>query len=173
MDTFFEQIIPKRKTPKDLALLFLIWFAAVIIFAASILFLLPIIQIMAIAIGAAGFYGAWFLGTSLNVEFEYSVTNGYFDIDKIVARRKRKREVSLECKDVEAFGKYNQAEHTHRNYQKRIIAGDETSEDAWYASFRHKEFGMTLIVFEPDERILGAIKKFLPKLVAKDAFGRY
>jgi hypothetical protein len=41
------------------------------------------------------------VATSRNVEYEYIVTNGDLDIDMIVAKRKRKRIFSANCKEFE------------------------------------------------------------------------
>ncbi|MDR1892941.1 MAG: hypothetical protein LBQ48_08050 [Oscillospiraceae bacterium] len=170
MDTFFEQIVPMKKTGSQLAAAVALWLAAGLIAAASLLIFIGYVGVFAVVIAGGAGYGAWFLSGNFSVEYEYSVTNGFFDIDRIVARRRRRRALSFECKDVEAIGKYNPVEHQNRNYQKRVIAGN-VEENTWYLTFRHKEFGQTLVVFQPDGRVLEAVKKALPRLVAKDAFG--
>lgn len=76
----------KRKGGKEIAIIIGVIFAALLIAAVSVLFL----GAFALLIIAGAGYGAWWLITSQNIEFEYSVTNGDIDIDQIVAQRKRR-----------------------------------------------------------------------------------
>jgi len=167
MDVFVEQIIAKRKTPKDLILCILISLAIPVISFVALVFL----KSFAIFVFAGGCYGAWFLISGMNIEYEYSVTNGDLTIDKIIAKRKRKRVVNLDCKSIEAFGVYDPKKFANRSFDNRFIVGShELSPGQWYATVRHKKFNHTLIVFEPEQRVLDALKPFLPKLVAIEAF---
>ena len=174
MDTFIEQIVAVRKTPVQLLAQIMLWVLAVILIVALLL-LGPLLgqgmMTMIAVLGAFGVgYGAFRLSSNMSVEYEYSVTNEYFDLDRIVARRKRKRALSVQCKDFESFGRYNEAQHAHRNYDKRLIAGNPGDEAVWFATVRVKDLGFVLLVFQPDERVLNAIKKYLPRQVAHDAF---
>lgn len=40
-------------------------------------------------------YGGYILITNMSVEYEYIVTNGEMDIDKIIAKRRRKRLITV------------------------------------------------------------------------------
>lgn len=172
MDTFIEQIVPMRKTTGQMFLQMFYWFAAVII-SVVIFFVMGIIPSIGIfgfvAMGGA-FYLAFRLSSNLNIEYEYSVTNEFFDLDKITARRKRKRILSIKIKDFESFGIFDAARQEHRNYDKRIIAGNVGGEGVYYGSLRVKDMGHVLLVMEPEERVLNALKKYLPSQVARDAF---
>ena len=66
-------------------------------------------------------YGLWWLLTSLNIEYEYSVTNGDIDIDQITAKRKRKRIVSVSGAKIESLEPFNQQEYVAR-FDRRVIA---------------------------------------------------
>ena len=176
MDVFIEQIIKRRITAKDKCLMFLIVLAAAVLSFVAILLLSlsPMLSTFSIFVVAGLFYGAWRILTNYYVEFEYAITNGDITVDKIIYRRKRKRVVSVDAKEVEAMGKYNEAEHEHREYNKRLMAAKDPTdaENSWYITFHNQEFGNTLLVFTPDERTLGAIKPFLKRQVSIDAFGR-
>ena len=176
MDVFIEQIVRVKKSPAKLLLSVLVWVAAIVLFLLIVLLsvggALKSLGMFAMLIGAGLIYLAWRMTTGMNIEYEYSVTNGFFDVDMIIAQRKRKRVLAAECKDFESFGRYVPAQHEHRQYDKRILAGDPNAEGAWYGTLRHKEMGHVLLVLEPEERVLEAIRKFLPKLVANDAFRR-
>lgn len=76
MDTFVEQIVVKKKGGKEWAIIAGILVAALIL-AALALLLGPFALLLIAGIG----YGAYWLITSQNIEYEYSVTNGDIDID--------------------------------------------------------------------------------------------
>ena len=102
----------------------------------------------------------------MSVEYEYILTNGEIDVDKIIAQRKRKRLVTVSAKTFEAFGPYKMAEHANRNYDNRILACEsEDSPGVYYATFRHNTLGHCLLVFNPDDRIIQGVKSFIPRTV--------
>jgi len=173
MDIFFEQIVVIRKTPVQFLLQLLIALAgSVMIFIFVIGGLVSVLAEFSVLLFPAACvtgYFVWKLITGFNVEYEYSVTNGYMDIDQIIAQRKRKRVLAARIRDFEAFGVYNDnaQKFAQRSFQTRIMAASADAENAWFAEVRTEKTGPTLLVFEPDERILGAIKKALPHLLAK------
>ena len=173
MDTFIEQIVAIRKSTAQMIGQVFLWAFAFLLIVVLFLFVAPLGQLFTM-IGIFGCfgvgYGAYFLSSNMNVEYEYSATNEYLDIDRIVARRKRKRVLSVQSKDFESFGLYNAAQHTHRNYDKRIIAANVGEEDVYFGTLRVNNMGHVLLLFQPDERVLGQIKKYLPRQVLNDAF---
>lgn len=175
MDTFAEEIIKRRFGPREFGLMFLILTgAAVVTFAA--LYLLPIVLpsiMVSFLVAAAAWYGAYYFITSLNVEFEYSVTNSDITVDSIIYHRKRKRVASVDAKNVEEMGKVT-PEIRSKKFQKEILAGDMQGElEAWYMVFNHKNFGHTILYFTPSEKVLNAIKPFLKRQVSLHAFDRH
>jgi hypothetical protein len=125
-----------------------------------------------VAVGAI--YGAYFLVSSMSVEYEYSVTNGDLDIDQITAQRRRKRLVSVSCKEVEAFGHYKPEEHQNKTYQTKIMACDTPANpELWYCVVRLKQSGTTLVVFNASPKMLEGMKRFLPRPIMHEAFKSY
>ena len=106
MDTFVEQIIVKKKGPKEIAIITGTILLVVILVFVLFLFL----NYFSLVIDMLLIYGAWWLITGQNVEYEYSVTNGDIDIDQIIAQRKRKRVVSVAGSKIETAGPYNPTE---------------------------------------------------------------
>lgn len=172
MDVFVEQIVKKKFDGKDYAI-----FVAIILGTLVLIFATLIIKILAqfsFFIGIGILAGAYFLILSRNLEFEYSVTNGDVTVDKIINRSKRKRIVSFDAHSVEEMGKYDAQKHQGKSYDSRLFTGDNAANsDSWYMTFHSTKTGHTLFVFTPNEKVLTAIKPFLPKQVARDAFGRY
>lgn len=169
MDTFVEQIVAKKKSGTDLAviagivllLLILLLFVVPLLFA-YIGFLAPLLLI------AAG-YGAWWLITSRNLEYEYSVTNGDIDIDQIIARRKRKRVVSVAGPKIESLLPYRPEALTGRKFDRQLIAAPSANEpDLWCFTYHSKKNGHTLVIFQPEDRVLEALKVGLSALVLRE-----
>lgn len=105
MDTFIEQIVKKKKTPTEWFIIVGTVLLALVLVLAVWLFAAPLVMF---ALAGAGF-GAWWLITNQNNEFEYCVTNGDIDIDQIIAKRKRKRLVSVAGRKVESLLPYDPA----------------------------------------------------------------
>lgn len=172
MDTFFEQIVVKKPSAAETALkvaaailggaavLLLIWLSLTPILGILSFLLFPI----AVGLGALLIY----LLRNTYVEFEYSITNGSFDIDKIKGKRKRSRMISLECIDFEEFGVYDAAAESRlreREFGGVVFAATRGEDGLFYAVSRHKTLDTVLIVIDPDERIKSALKKFIPRQV--------
>ena len=90
MDTFFEQIIPVKKNGKAAAAIIGIWLAAFIVCFLLIMFM-PFLGTFSLLLAAGALFGAYKLCTRFNLEYEYIVTNGTMDIDKIINKSSRKR----------------------------------------------------------------------------------
>lgn len=171
MDTFFEQIISIRKTSKDFLKLIGIWVLAFVLLFLIITFLIPTpFMSIAMLLCVGVLYGAYKLSTFLSVEYEYIVTNSTLDIDKIVARSSRKRELSCELDRVERLEKYNPSTHPVGNFKKTVMACDPNNPNAYFLVVNEEGKGSRLLVFAPDERLQGAIKKALPKFISNSAF---
>ena len=169
MDTFVEQLVIKKKNSTQIAAMALTVVAALMLIAFAVfLFLLGFGFIALIAI-AAILYGTYYLLSSQNIEFEYCVTNGDIDIDRIVAQRKRERIVSVAGRKIESAGKYVAAQWTNRNMDRVVIAAPSADDpDLYYFTYHSKKRGHTLVVFQPDERVCKALYEGLPKLVQMD-----
>ena len=164
MDSFFEQIVKKKKGAAEWAII-----VAVVLAAVALLLLALMYVGSLIIIAAAGIiYGAWWLATTQNVEFEYCVTNGDIDVDKIVARRKRTRLVSVAGRKIRALAPYDPAKPLGKFQRTVMVAPSLHEEGLWYFTYHSKKNGDTLVVFMPDDRVLGALYEGLPKLTQMD-----
>lgn len=173
MDTFVEQIVTLRKTPLQKALVVIAWISAslfmAICLAAYLLRILYPLSLLLIILGAAVGLGAWIVTKRMNIEYEYIITNGDFDIDMIVARQKRRRAVSVKCKDIESFGKYIPEEHVNKNYASKLFTCT-VDENACYAVIRADGAGTKLLVISPNEKVKTALKKYISRTVIGNAF---
>lgn len=167
MDTFFEQIISIRKSGKAIAGVIGIWLLAFILSAALLLF--PILGSLNLLLIFGILFGAFKLSTLFNVEYEYIITNGTLDIDKITNRSARKRILSLELPQVSRLEKFNPHMLTTLNAKEVVIACN-SGDDAYLLVAEKEGKGSSYLVFAPDERLRSAIVKFVPKFIANSAF---
>lgn len=176
MDIFNEYIVNRKKDGKDFLKMTGIVFGLMVVMYALMIVLSMFGQFGSMLVFPA-FVGMlfldWYLLRNFWVEYEYSVTNGYMIIDLITAKSKRKRMITFECRDIDEICKYHPEKYTQRTFDKIIHADDNNmASDQWCVELVHKDFGRTLVIFTPSERILAAMKPFLKRQVAFNAFGR-
>lgn len=108
------------------------------------------------------FYLTYLLMTNFDVEYEYILTNGEMDVDKIMGKRKRKRLVTAPIGDLTAFGKLSDAPE-EADGCTTVRADSGTGEGTYFADFVHKSVGNVRIIFTPSEKILDGMELFLPR----------
>ena len=163
MDTFFEQLVAIKKDYKTIFLFAVIWlFALLIIAFLLITFLLGGITILAVfGIG----YGAFKLSSLLNVEYEYIITNGILDVDKIINKNSRKRLLSLDLRTVTRLEKHNSSITENINKKLLTFACNKDDENALFLLAETEGKSSSYLVFSPDERMRSAMQKYVPKFI--------
>lgn len=170
MDVFIEQLVMRNKRGfekafRPLVLLFG-FMAAVLIILTGLS--MGFLSMFFIAAGIGLGYGAIYASSLFDIEFEYSVTNGYVDIDRITARRKRERLAAFECHDITSIGRYERPSDIPSNLKPLDVTGGNGEKYYIIIGGTKKS---SAIIFEPDERTLDAIKKFIPRSVYIESFG--
>lgn len=168
MDTFFEQIIHIRKTGGTLFGIIGIWFLAILL--STVLFLSYILGSLTIIAVFGIFWGAWKLTSCFNTEYEYIITNGTMDIDKIINKSSRKRMCTMELSGVSRLEKFNIGLINNIDKKMLVVACNLDHPDAYYMVCDREGKGAIHIVFAPEERLKGAMIKFMPKFIANSAF---
>ena len=105
-DFYSEQLVAKKSGGSETAKKILIGVLTALV--AAFLFLIIIFPLSLLLVGLV-FYGGYYLMTGIDTEYEYILTNGDLDIDKITGKRKRKRLLSTKIGDFTAFGKLEEA----------------------------------------------------------------
>ena len=165
MDTFNEQILKIRPTAKTTVLRLLIWVVAIAV-STVLIMNLRYLKGLIVLLEFLLFYGAWKLSQQCSIEYEYILTNGDLDIDKITAQSTRKRLLTLKCAEIETIGKYQKGMQLHG---KLFMCCNE-NDNAYYIITRDKNEGTVCLVFAPEEKLINGIKLFLPRIIQKDAF---
>ena len=165
MDVFSEQIVAVRKSPAERFIQIGVIVSGILLIilcgAAYVSGILGSLSILLGALAAGTVYGMWFFTSRLNIEYEYLVTNGEIDVDKITAKRSRLRVMNQHLRSINEFGKYNSDSFANRTFDYRVVACT-VDEDARYAVFSD-DGEETLLIFAPNKKVLGAMKKYAPR----------
>lgn len=117
---------------------------------------------MGILLAAGALYGAYYLTTGFDNEYEYLLTNGEMDFDKIIAQRSRKRLVTVRLDTAKEFAEFT--ENTELDSSANMVyADDNTGENVWYLRVDHKELGDTYVIFTPNEEMRELMIRFMPR----------
>lgn len=169
MDTFCEQLITLKKTTSD-------WFAILGYFAASSLlscaaiYFLIYFGVIPFALSFLFLFLAYKLSTRHNIEFEYIVTNGIFDVDKITNRTSRKRLLSFSLSNVTTLEKFNINKLKNVDKKQILFACDKNDANAYLMITQKSGDQPNYLIFSPDDKMKNSITSFLPRFVSQNAF---
>ena len=118
MDVFKEQNVVRLQDSRDLGKKIIFGVTAVMIAATALLFTFgTMIMMLGLMITIGAVYLGYYLVTSLNIEYEYILTNGEVDFDKITAQRSRKRLISVKLNTAVDFGKVEEGKTSEPSTQ--------------------------------------------------------
>ena len=167
MDFFNEWIVKRKKTPQDyMSVAITVMIALMVIYvvflqflAGKVVFLIP----FEIAIVVFAVYK---IIASMNVEYEYSVTNGDLDIDKIVAKKRRKKFARVKLRDVEYFAPFED-EHikvAEESGAKKIYnAASSFDAPRLYFVLYYNNSEKVCLLFEPTDEMIENCSHYVPR----------
>lgn len=168
MDFFKEIIYKKKRSATDIMTVLTAVFAALFLFRLILLqiytgnsFLVTLMPVEFLVVA----YAAYKVIAGTSLEYEYSVTNDTLDIDKIIARKKRKKVVSVSSKSFEYFAPVSQ-EHARAFNDSGIIKKiDVTSGNGvpQYFAVYYKNSEKTMLIFEPTAEIIENFQRYVPR----------
>ncbi|MCL2147199.1 MAG: DUF6106 family protein [Synergistaceae bacterium] len=167
MDAFIEKLVSKKRKISDYILNLGIVVGSLLLSLVALTMLADLLGSIAFLIIAAIIYFAYKLIQLTSIEFEYIVTNGSLDIDKITAQRKRKRIFSAECRDFEVMAKVkgsNYGQHIE-SITRKINAASSADPDGEYFIVLPYKGERTVVYFEPDKRMLDSFRRFIPRKI--------
>ncbi len=173
MDVFNEQLV-KIKNGVGVTLLKI----AIILFAVAFTILVPLLFIDQMYVMA--FYGYVMLTIWVCIfvfwkrfhrEYEYIFTNGILDIDKVFAKRSRKRIVSIDIENVEVIAPVNascfaQDMKSLGNADQYDCTSNDKDAFSCYLIGMTKQ-GKVCIMFDPNKKMLKAMRQIKPSLFTK------
>lgn len=157
MDFYKDLLVPRKLEFSKVFIRMCILALAATITVWSFLLLTSLAPIIIIGV----WYLVWVVMKYFSIEHEYIVTNGEIDIDIIYGKKKRKRLATINSKNLEVLAPLEGVNDVKGDFKKKIDASSGIKENKkYYAVFNHKEFGKTLLIFEPSNEMLENIKYY-------------
>ena len=175
MDTFFEQIVSKRKSFGEIFLQTGIWVFGIFIGVWALLFTYLNYHFVFMAVALVVLL-MW-VGDVLSLPFdehcgsEYALTDGYYRSGQDHGQVQNAAVWSpSNAKMSSALAAIMPPLTKIFTMTKKVIAiSGKPSDEQYFLTVRLAEQGHALIVITPNERVLGAIRQFLPGRVLHDA----
>lgn len=160
-DNFVEQIVECRP-PKSANLIKAFMLA---LCAVSLIFL--IIPYIGVFLTAIVIVVTIFVFRNYNYEYEYAYLSGELDVDKIIARSKRKRMASFDFNRLELVAPQGSQEDLRLEHNRyRTYNFTSNMPDARvYAAYTMKDNEMVKLLFEPNEKLLKELQYLAPRKV--------
>ena len=176
MDIFSETLVKRKFNKKDRNKIKIL-FATLLICSVVFIIVIPFLALMSgiayvttVSLITYGIiiFSVWRTLKKMQLEYEYIIVNDILDIDEIVAQKKRTRLLSIELKTVEAAGRYTQGQFEGRAFET-VVHAEKNLEghENFYITLSHPTARRTLLVFTPNEAMLSALHKTLPRQVEK------
>lgn len=167
---FKEYMIKKKRTAGQTLLSVLLYIAATILAAVSIILLIKVSSIGAL-VAFAWFFAAYRISTGMKKEFEYTFANDNITIDVIMNASRRKRIISFSLSEVSVIASADDERYSaqfSKKYDKTIDATSGSKNANVYCALINAEI-QTLVKFEPPYNALTELQKLAPsKIIIKD-----
>ncbi len=170
MDNYYEQIVKKKFTAKQLVSLvgsicgIVLVIALCVMFSSKYSFLIPVSLLLL----CLGIWLAVYLVRNSGIEYEYTFVTGEMRIERIKGKAKRRNITVFDIKGIDDIGKYYDRETGRRNvepskYNLVLHAEENNTSDATYYvlihdKIRHKP---ALLIFTPNKMTLEKLRPYL------------
>lgn len=164
MDTFKEQLVKKLPEKTDqIKKLIIIFLSCAIAIFCFLFFMGTSLSIFGVLLAGGAVYGGYYLLTNFMIEYEYILTNGELDIDKIVAQRSRKRLATLKLASALDFGEADASLRVSPNETLINASANDSRQADYYIKLNHSSLGSTVLIFSPTDEMLELVKNCLPR----------
>lgn len=175
MDNLVEQVVKRKKNARYAMRVVLYVLAAILIPLTFVVIALVTMRGYFVTIGFFALcfciYGLWFFISILNVDYEYAALGDVFKVDRIIAKRNRKKVVKVNMKNIDDIFRYSDSEMTKRRYKKVYNVGEQEFSDSNYViEFNDERKGKCAIVFTPNEKTLESFKHHVKREITMKLF---
>ncbi len=164
MEGIREQLVKKPVTGSDRAKTYGVLAAAllvaVIVFMLVNIFLGSTMIIVAIILAGVILWGGYWLTGEFNVEYEYCFSAGELTVDKIINQKRRKPMCSIDLRSADSFTK-----SPRKLPDVTVINACGDSGEQYAIEYTDTKYGRCVFLFTPDERMLEAVKPYLPRML--------
>lgn len=164
MDIFCEYMVKRKKRKIDYVLEVLLVLVA--IYLSFIAFAMTsIFQSFTLLVVAAIWYGAFYLIKRKDIEYEYTLTNNILDIDRIFAKKTRKRVTSIDIATIDYIRPIEK-----QDYEKNIAMIDHNlceckGSDKTYVLVFARDSKVHRIFFTPNDKMKMKLRELNPSHV--------
>ena len=102
----------------------------------------------------------------MNVEYEYCVTNGDLDIDKVIGKKRRKKFARVKLRDVEYFAPFEDEYITvaEKSGAKKILnAASSFDAPRLYFILYYSNSEKVCLLFEPTDEMIENFSHYVPR----------
>ncbi|MBQ7717786.1 MAG: hypothetical protein IJT38_00585 [Clostridia bacterium] len=124
----------------------------------------PVLISLIIPLIALVWYGVFKLAKKGNIEFEYALTSGDLDIDKIENKMRRRRLMSVHSRNIKLMAPVSDTEYNDNVKSLKTIDATSNSgdENVYFAVF-DKDGQRQCLLFEPNQKIREVMHKYNPE----------
>ncbi len=169
MDIFVEHMVKRKKTIMDYikVLAVLIGGLFLVLIVPLIMGAIPSLGSLSLVVVVLIVYLMYKLVTSINVEYEYILTNSEMDVDKIINLRLRKKMAEVNFHKIDFFGKISSAEYNkylRDNSIKKIFACKDIKDaESYFVVYESDDNGKMMLIFSPSEKMIKNISIINPQ----------
>ncbi len=164
MEGIREQLVKKPVTNSDKVKTYGVLAAAlllaVIVFMLINIYLGSTMIIVAIILAGIILWGGYWLTGEFSVEYEYCFSAGELSVDKIINQRRRKPMCSVDLRTADSFTK-----SPKKLPDVTVIDACGDQGEQYAIEYNDRKYGRCVFLFTPDERMLEAIKPYLPRML--------
>ncbi len=169
MDIFTECMVKKKKGTIDyLKVVLCILIIITVLMAMPFVSQVKYVGIILFMVCAGVIYLLYNIIISINLEYEYTFTNGAMDVDKIIAARRRKRITSLNARSIEIMASVHSNEagaYANDKSIKRYYACTSVDDSDTYFVIYTENNKKYMLIFNPNETIKDGFKRLNPQKV--------
>ena len=164
-EIYLEQLVSGGDQQKGVILRVLMVLAALLL--CFLVFIIPVLRtwffILAVTLCTLGVLFFW---RRVMREYEYIFTEGQLDVDVIFSRRARKHLLTIDCRNFQLLAPAQEPRYQElyaRKYTTVVNAGSGKIGENTYIGLAKRDEKTLKLIFEPNEQMLDAIKKYSPR----------
>lgn len=162
-DIFVEQLVKRQTQSGQKGMIFLLSLLAAVLCFAGFFFNNIILLPAAVLIVIAVLYYR-----NSDIEYEYCLVNTQFDVDKIIAKSKRKQLLSVDLKDLEVAAPVNSERLSRLNNLKTYDFTSGVENVQTFALVVRTDKETIKIIINPNNKFMDAVYKMAPRKVFAD-----
>ena len=182
MDVYIEELIKKNKEAKDYVITVLMVMGGVCVSILLIFLMLlftPILGVLSQLSATIGLFliaGLWYLiyliNASRSIEYEYIVINSSLDIDKIMAKKRRKKMIELDIKDATIMACIDDEENNsaYKNLDGSIKVLDYSAKsknlNTYFIDY-NADGKRGIVLFQPTSKMVEELYQYNPRAVKR------